>query len=54
MFGTLVLNTITGNKDVLLYTYKNPNRINKDYATCIDVNEQIYDIGLDFIIPIEE
>lgn len=54
MFGTLVLNRITGSKDVVLYTYKNPNRINKDYATCIDINEQIYDIGLDFIVPIEE
>lgn len=54
MFGTLVLNHITGNKDVLLYTYKNPDRVYKEYATCIDINEKVYDIGMAYISPIEE
>lgn len=54
MFGTPVLNEITGKKDILLYTFENPNRIHKDYATCIDKNENIYDIRMDFLTTIEE
>ncbi len=51
LFGTMVLNKITNEKDILIYTYKNPNRINKEYAVCIDINENKYTIGLDYIEP---
>lgn len=54
LFGTLVLNELTGRKNILLYTYKNNNRVYKDYATCIDKNEKIYDIRMDFLTPIED
>ena len=53
-FGTKVLNDITGKEDIILYTYQNKNRIYQEYATCIDKNENIYDIGFNYLTPIEE
>lgn len=53
LFGTLVLNEITHTEDIILYTYKHPNRIYNDYAKCINKNEGIYDIQMDWISPIE-
>ncbi len=53
-FGTLVLNTLTNSKDILLYTYKNQNRINQDYAVCIDAYENKYTIGMNYITPAED
>lgn len=49
LFGSKVLNQITGETDVLLYTYKNPDRIYQDYAMYINQDEKIYFIGLRFI-----
>lgn len=49
LFGSKVLNQITGETDVLLYTYKNPYRIYQDYAMCINLDEKIYFIGFRFI-----
>lgn len=48
-FGTKVLNQITGETDILLYTFKNPYRIYQDYAMCINRDEKIYYIGLQYI-----
>lgn len=48
-FGTKVFNQITREMDILLYTYKNPYRIYQDYAMCINRDEKIYYIGLQYI-----
>lgn len=48
-FGTKVFNQITGETDILLYTFKNPYRIYQDYAMCINRDEKIYYIGLQYI-----
>lgn len=53
LFGTNVKNNIKGTKSVVLYTYKNPNRINQDYAMCIGMSGEKYRIGMDYITPIE-
>lgn len=53
MFGTTVLNLLTGNKDILLYTYTNSNRPNKQYAKCIDKFENKYTIGMNYVSPVE-
>ena len=53
LFGTRALNLITGNKDIILYTFKNNNRIYKDYAVCIDKFEKKYTIGMNHITPID-
>ena len=49
----LIENTITGSVDVILYTFKKDNRVHKDYAKCINRNEEIYEIGMNYITPIE-
>lgn len=48
-FGTKVFNQITEETDILLYTFKNPYRIYQDYAMCINRDEKIYYIGLQYI-----
>jgi len=53
LFGTLILNQITKQEDVVLYTYKHPNRIYKNYAKCINNNEETYDIQMDYITTLE-
>lgn len=35
--------------DVLLYTFKNPNRIYQDYAMCSNRDKKIYYIGIQYI-----
>ena len=54
LFGTNVYNTIYDRVDVVLYTYKNKNRIHEDYAMCITKNQKKYRIGMDYIRPIED
>ena len=54
MFGTMVINTITNTKDVLLYTFKKSDRVYKNYAMCINRDGKKYQIGMDYITPIEE
>lgn len=54
LFGTKVRNRINNNLDILLYTYKNKNRIYQDYAVCINKNLKQYRISMDYIEPIEE
>ncbi len=54
LFGTRVINNISGMEDIVLYTYKNPNRIYQNYAVCIDRKENKYTIRMDYITPIEE
>lgn len=53
LFGTQIENAITGSVDVILYTFKKDNRVHKDYAKCINRNEEIYEIGMNYITPIE-
>lgn len=54
LFGVNVYNSIYDRVDVLLYTYKNKNRIYQDYALCMTKDLKKYRIGMDFITPIEE
>ena len=54
LFGTNVYNTIYNRVDILLYTYKNKNRINEDYAVCINKDLKQYRIGMDYISPVEK
>ena len=54
LFGTNVYNTIHDRVDVVLYTYKNKNRIHEDYAMCITKNQKKYRIGMDYIRPIDD
>lgn len=48
-FGAKITNQITGEVDVLLYTFKNPNRIYQDYAMCSNRDKKIYYIGIQYI-----
>lgn len=54
LFGTRVYNTIHDRVEIVLYTYKNENRIHKDYALCLDANQKKHRIGMDYIKPIED
>lgn len=54
LFGTNVYNTIYNRVDIVLYTYKNKNRINEDYAVCINKDLKQYRIGMDYISPVEK
>lgn len=54
LFGTRVFNRITQSVDIVLYTYKNKNRINEDHAVCMTCEQKKYQIGMDFIIPIDD
>lgn len=54
LFGKKVFNCITNSIDILLATYKHPNRIYSEYALCIAPNRKQYHIGMDFITPIDE
>ncbi len=54
LFGTRVYNIITDKVQIVLYTYKNKNRIHQDYAVCLDVNQKKHRIGMDYIKPIED
>lgn len=54
LFGTNVYNTIYDRVDVVLYTYKNKNRIHEDYALCITKDLKKYRVGMDYIKPIED
>lgn len=54
LFGTKVRNRITNSTDIVLYTYKNKNRIYQDYAVCINKELKKYRISMDHIEPIEE
>lgn len=54
LFGTKVYNTIYDRVEIVLYTYKNENRIHKDYALCLDANQKKHRIGMDYIKPFED
>lgn len=54
LFGTRVYNVINDKVEIILYTYKNKNRIHEDYALCIDVNQKKHRIDMDYIKPIED
>lgn len=54
LFGTNVYNRIYDRVDVVLYTYKNKNRIHEDYALCITKNLKKYRIGMDYIKPVDD
>jgi len=54
LFGTRVYNVIKDRVDIVLYTYKNKNRVNEDYALCMDANQKKYRIGMDYIKPVED
>ncbi len=54
LFGTKVYNRIYDRVDIVLYTYKNKNRVYEDYALCMTKNQKKYRIGMDYITPIEE
>lgn len=54
LFGTNVYNTIYDRVDVVLYTYKNKNRIHEDYALCITKDLKKYRVGMDYIRPIDD
>lgn len=54
LFGTRVFNTIKKRIDIVLYTYKNKNRIHVDHAVCMTNEQKKYKIGLDHIIPVDD
>lgn len=54
LFGTNVYNRIYDRVDVVLYTYKNKNRIHEDYALCITKNLKQYRVGMDYIKPVDD
>ena len=53
LFGTRVFNKITKQNDIVLYTYKNKNRVNEDYALCMSSDLKKYRIDMDYILPLE-
>lgn len=54
LFGTRVYNVINDKVEIILYTYKNKNRIHEDYALCMDLNQKKHRIGMDYIKSIED
>lgn len=54
LFGTRVYNSIEDKVEIVLYTYKNKNRIYEDYALCMDANQKKHRIGMDYIKPVDD
>ncbi|MBO6180637.1 hypothetical protein J6O86_03010 [bacterium] len=54
MFGEKVYNKISKRIDIVIYTYKNKNRVHEDYAMCMRADEKKYRIGMDYIKPVDD